>query len=118
MKRDRIEIEAVRPGQNTVVEKDAVKEQWIAKRLDHFAAFGNQVGKVTLSLRTVGENDAQAVAAVRLDPDHVDQFEHLLLRIHSTSAPGTRCKLRRSRARRQFCSRISLRSIQATPHIP
>ena len=43
MQRDRIEIEAIRPGQNTVVEEDAGEKSGIAQRLDHLATLRDQL---------------------------------------------------------------------------
>src|SRR5580692_3440071 len=99
VQRDAVEIEAVRPSQDSIVQKHPGEESDVAQRFDHLAAFGDQIGEVALTLAAVRECQGESITSARLDPYHVDQLEHPLLRIHSTSAPGMRCNGRRARAR-------------------
>ena len=45
VERDRVEIEAVRPGQDAIVEKDAGEKGRIAQRFNHLADFGGSQSK-------------------------------------------------------------------------
>jgi hypothetical protein len=83
VKSDRIEVEAVRPSQNAVVQEYTSKEGGITQRFYHLAAFRDHAAKVALALSAVRERKRESLTAARFDPHHVDEFEGLLRRIHS-----------------------------------
>src|SRR5712692_10216106 len=63
VERDRIEVEAVRPSEDAVIDKHACEVGGVAQGLDHRSALGDQVGEISLAPPTTGKATLQTVAA-------------------------------------------------------
>src|ERR1700730_17449809 len=74
MQRDGIQIEAIWPSRDSIIEKHPGKENDVPERFDDFTTFGDQVGEVPLTLAAVREGKGEPIAAARLHPYHIDEL--------------------------------------------
>src|SRR4029077_4472086 len=75
VQRDRIEIEAVRPGERAQFDKDAREERRVLERPHHLAVACRGRRKIVHAFRAIGERNAQAIAAERLHRHDVNHFD-------------------------------------------
>ena len=74
MERDRIEVEAVRPSEDSVIDKNAGEVGGVAQGLDHRSALRDQFREIALTFFAIGKMNHQSIAAAGLSAHHIDEL--------------------------------------------
>ena len=90
MELDSVQIEPVRPSQNSIIEENPGKVSWIAEWLDHLTAFSDERAEIVLAFSSIREADKESMPSAQLDIDHIDNLVRKPHLAHSTSAPRMR----------------------------